>query len=448
MSETNGKVERGAWGSQIGFVLAAIGSAVGLGNMWRFSANASAHGGAAFVALYVCLTLVIGIPLLLAELALGRMMGLSPIGAIRKAAGKRWVPLGYMFMVTGFLILSFYCVIAGWALRYAIEALLVGTPSGADEHFLALATGRSAVVYHLVFTWLTVLVVLGGVRHGIEKTALVSMPLLFVILLGLAIWSATLPGAAEGYAFYLSPSIRDLWNLDLLQEAAGQTYFSLSLGMGALLTYSSYLSKDHTLMKEGVIIASSDFAVAFTAGLVVFPVVFALGFAGVVTRLGATEAEGVLFIALPGAFSTIGLFGRTLAILFFVALVVAALTSTISLLEVVVSSLIDEFRLSRRVAAVAVGVGVSASGVLPALSLPALSFLNKLAGDLFLGIGALCIAVIVGWVMPDPLQELGLGISPVFRRALPVWRFLIRFVVPVIAALVLVFMVRALFTTS
>lgn len=440
--------DRGAWGSELGFLMAAVGSAVGLGNMWRFSSTASSSGGAAFVLLYVVLTFVVGIPLLMAELSIGRRMKLSPIGALRGVGGPAWVPVGVMFVAAGFLIFSFYAVIAGWAVRYGVEALFTGLPADPGAHFSAIATGPVAAVYHVLFVLLTVMIVSAGVKSGIEKASMILMPMLFLILIGLAIFAFTLDGAGAGYAYYLKPDWSGIFDPTTISNAAGQTYFSLSLGMGALITFASYMGKKHNLAKQSAIIAFADFAVAFLAGLVVFPVVFALGFQDQVIGLSASDAEGVLFIALPGAFSAMGAFGRIVGVVFFFGLSVAALTSTISLLEVVVSSVIDELGWSRKKAAWIVGAAIAVVGIAPAYSLGILGKMNMIAGEIFLALGAFLTVILVGWVMDDPTGELAEGASPGVKKSLPAWFFVMKYVLPVITGAVLVMMVKARFFSA
>ncbi len=432
----------------MGFLLAAVGSAVGLGNMWRFSATASQSGGAAFVVLYLLLTLIVGIPLLMAELSIGRKMRLSPISALRKAGGSGWVPLGYLFVASGFFILAFYSVIAGWALRLGLEAIFVGLPQDPAAHFGDISSGPFAAVFHLVFIALTVFVVSGGVKKGIERAATILMPALFIILVGLAVWAVSLDGAGEGYRFYLTPDISGIFDPQTIADAAGQTYFSLSLGMGALLTFASYLGKEHNLPRESSIIAAADFGVAFIAGLVVFPVIFALGFSHLIEGLAPGDAEGVLFIALPAAFDSMGVFGRAVAIAFFVALIVGALTSTISLLEVVVSSLMDETKIERKKLAYTMGAAIAVVGLAPAFDIQWLVRMNNWAGTLFLGIGAFATVVFVGWFMDDPVGELAVGAGTLTRKTLRLWYLLTKYVLPVITGTVLYFMIRNLFFSS
>lgn len=439
--------EREVWGTRLGFVLAAVGSAVGLGNMWRFPYLTAEGGGAAFVILYIGFTLAVGIPLMVAEFAVGRRARLSPIGALRKEGGRAWVPLGFLFVLAGLLILSYYSVIAGWTLRYGLDAVLRGFPDDPGARFNAVATGGPAMAFHLVFVALTIGIVMGGVKGGIERASRVLMPMLFLIVVGLAVWAAALEGSGAGYAFYLSPSLRELLNPDILADAASQAFFSLSLGMGAMLTFASYLSRRESLPREAVTVAFSDFSVAFFAGLVVFPVIFALGLSGQVGE----STVGALFISLPGAFATMGGVGRVVGLAFFFTLVVGALTSAISLLEVVTASVIDEWKLPRKLAAVSAGVVVAAIGLWPATSLDALGKLDQIAGNLCLAVGAFFIAVFVAWRMRESEAEVAEGASPRLRRLIPLWHFLLRYIVPPIMLVVVYYQIRgtiAVFTGS
>lgn len=427
-------VARGLWNSRVGFVLAAVGSAVGLGNMWRFPYYTAENGGAAFVVLYIGLTFLIGIPLLLGEMAVGRRTHLSPIGALRMVGGRGWVPVGYMFVLAGFLILAFYSVIAGWVTRYALTVIFGGFPESPGAHFDAISTGADAIGFHLFFMALTVAVVMGGVEKGIERASLLMMPTLFVLVIGLALWAATLVGSAEGYAFYLTPRVEEIFSLDVFGAAAAQAAFSLSLGMGAILTFSSYLSRDENLPREGTVIAFSDFGVAFVAGLVVFPVIFALGLQNAVGE----STIGALFIALPGAFEAMGgTVGRVVGSVFFLALLIGALTSAISLLEVVTSSIIDEFGLARKKAAVAMGGLIALFGIWPALDLNALGAYDAFTGNVLLPVGAFAIAILVGWVMSNPIDELVRGSSERRRGLYKGWLWMLRVVAPILLLVVL-----------
>jgi neurotransmitter:Na+ symporter, NSS family len=424
------------FGTKWGFVLAAVGSAVGLGNMWRFSYVAAEGGGAAFVFLYIIMIMLLGIPLMLCELTVGRRTHLSPIGALRTLGGKGWVPLGFLFVSAGFLILSYYSVIAGWTLCYTVEAATVGFAADPGAHFGEIAAGGTVIMWHLIFMVLTIGIVMVGVQKGIEKAAVILMPTLFLIVVGLAIWAFTLPGAGQGYAFYLQPDLGELFDRTTIRQAVAQAFFSLSLGMGAMLTFASYLSRDTDLNQEAATISFADFLVAFAAGLVVFPVIFALGLQDSVTA----STVGALFISLPGAFLEMGAMGRVVGFLFFLALAVGALTSAISLLEVVTASIIDEIGMTRSRAAIGVGILIAAVGVLSALSTDLLGLIDQIAGDLFLVMGALGMSIFVGWAMKeDPGIELRRGAGPTFAKIIPAVVFLIRFVLPPVIGIVLIF---------
>lgn len=417
--------------SRAGFVLAAIGSAVGLGNMWRFSYLAAENGGAAFVLLYVATTTLVGLPVLLAELVIGRRAQRSPIAALARLGSARWWPLGALFVASGFVILAYYGVIAGWTLRFVFEAATAGFDPAAAAHFQEIATGPGAVAWHVGFLAVTIAIVTGGVKGGIERASVLLMPVLFAIVVGLALYAATLDGARPAYAYYLRPDFGELLSLGVLRDAAGQAFFSLSLGMGAMMTYASYLGRDADLPDESLAIAGADFAVAFVAGLVVFPLIFALGLQ---QEVGGSTV-GALFITLPHAFAEMGPAGRWIGLAFFVALLVGALTSAISLLEVVVASAIDVLGLSRRAAAIGLGALIALAGVPAALSLDVLGAMDQLAGNVFLILGGLALALFVGFVVDAPERELDTGAGPV--RWFFLWRFLLRWVVPVVLAVVL-----------
>ena len=418
---------REQWATRLDFILAAVGSAVGLGNMWRFPYLTAENGGAAFLLLYIAFTLFIGLPVMLAEFSLGRGSKKSPIEALRHFGGDSWTPLGVLFVLTGFLILAYYGVIAGWTLRYAAGGLLEGFPADAAARFGEVSGGWDAVAWHLAFMGVTIAIVAAGVRSGIERTALFLMPVLLLIVVGLGLWAATLEGAGEGYAFYLQTDFGEIFSWRVLSDAASQAFFSLSLGMGAMLTFSSYLSRDDDLPQESLVIAGSDFLIAFLAGLMVFPVVFALGLSGEVGE----SAVGALFISLPEAFRSMGgATGRVVGVLFFSALLVGALTSALSLLEVVTSSVIDSLGWARRRAAVLFGAIIAAAGVPAAFSTQVLGLMDQLAGNVFLLVGGVFLAVFVGWVMPDPEAEVRKGAPEV--GWLPLWKSFLRWVVPVV----------------
>ncbi|MCB9709089.1 MAG: sodium-dependent transporter [Myxococcales bacterium] len=423
---------REGWGSRLGFLLAAVGSAVGLGNMWRFPYRTSEGGGAAFVLLYIVMTLMIGLPLITAEFVIGRRSKQSPIGAIVAAGGQRWRPLGYLFVLIGFTILAYYSVITGWTLRYSVESLFTGFPSDTQGHFDAISTGHGALGYHALAMAIAVAVVSGGVKGGIERASMILMPVLFLLLAGLAIWAGGLKGGQAGYQFYLQVDFRELLSLQTLAAAAGQAFFSLSIGMGAMLTYASYLSGGESLPGAAASIATADFLVAFVAGLVVFPMIFAFGLEG---QLGES-AIGALFIGLPKAFASMGGAGRVVGFMFFSTLAVGALTSGISLLEVVTSSVIDMRAYSRRKAALLTGGVCLLVGVPSAYSGDVLAAMDHLAGNVLLVIGSLALSILVGWRLPDAVSEMASGFHGP-RKLLVGWLWTLRILVPFVLFFVL-----------
>jgi hypothetical protein len=256
---------------------------------------AAENGGAAFVILYVAITLVVGLPVLLAELVIGRGAQQSSVRALHHFGGPAWRPLGMLFVAAGFVILSYYAVIAGWTIRYAFIVLSSGFGAEVADRFGDIATGWDAFGYHVLFMIVTVWIVAGGVKGGIERTAMALMPTLLLIVAGLAVYAATLEGAGPGYTYYLSVDVSKLMHWSVLKDAAGQAFFSLSLGMGAMLTFASYLRRDQNLPNESLTIAGADVGIAFLAGLVVFPLIFALGLEARVSE----STVGALFITLP-----------------------------------------------------------------------------------------------------------------------------------------------------
>jgi len=422
---------REQWSSKLGFVAAAVGSAVGLGNMWRFSYLTAEKGGAAFVGLYLLFTAAVGLPVMLAELCLGRGSRKSPIQALAHYGGGAWKPLGAVFVASGFLILSYYGVIAGWTVRYAGEALLGAMPNDPGAHFVAVREGMPAFLFHVLFMLATMGVVMGGVSRGIERLSVVAMPTLFLLVCGIALYASSLDGAGGGYRYYLNAELGKAFHIDVVTAAASQAFFSLSLGMGAMLTFASYLPRDSHLPNESVMIASADFGVAFIAGLMVFPLIFAFGLQADVGE----STLGALFVALPKAFVSMGGVGRMVGFAFFLALIVGAITSAISLLEVVVSASVDGLGWSRRRATWVMGAAITALGGLSAWNIGVLDVMDQIATNLFLTGGALALSIFVGWVMKDPIGEVEVGAEGV--RWFFAWRLLLRWVVPAVLIFVL-----------
>jgi len=422
---------REQWNSKLGFIAAAVGSAVGLGNMWRFSYLTAEKGGAAFVGLYLVFTAAIGLPIMLAEMTIGRGAGKSPIEALAHYGGAKWRWLGGVFVLAGFIILSYYGVIAGWTVRYALEAAFVGFPADPGAHFGAISEGWSAFAYHVAFMAVTMVVVTGGVTRGIERVATIAMPVLFVLVGGIALYAFTLEGSGEGYRYYLNTDFSNVFEIDVVIAAASHSFFSLSLGMGAILTFASYLPRESHLPNESLIIAGADFGVAFLAGLMVFPLIFALGLSEGI----AESTIGALFVALPKAFAEMGGVGRFVGFCFFVTLVVGAVTSAISLLEVLVSSAVDGLGWSRKQSVLVMGGLITALGGLSAASIGVLDVMDQVANNLFLVGGGLALSLFVGWVMEDPVGEVEVGTNGI--QWFFAWRALLRFVVPAMLIFVL-----------
>jgi NSS family neurotransmitter:Na+ symporter len=403
--------------------------------MWRFAYKASEGGGAAFVLVYLLIVALVGIPLMTSEFILGRLAQESPARAVRRLGGRGWAPLGWLFVFCGLGILAYYSVIAGWTMRYALDAIRNAIPSDTGAYFGEVSQGVDAAVYHLVFMAATIAVVAGGVKGGLERANLIMMPLLFLILIGLAVWAFTLPNGGGGYAYYLRPDLSRLFSADILTAAAGQSFFSLSLGMGALMTYASYLQSKENLGREATTVALSDFSVAFMSGLVVFPVIFNFG---LLDQVGESTM-GALFISLPAGFDQLGRTGDYVDTAFFVMLLFAALTSAISLLEVVVAAMVDGWRMPRRTAAILAGGAIAVLGLPAAFNSTFLGNMDALIGQFLLLVGGLCTAVLVGYrLLPQADAELAKGLPHAGLRG--TWAALVRYVAPAVLITVLVFL--------
>lgn len=433
---------RGTWGSRLGFILAAAGSAIGLGNIWRYPYVVGENGGAAFVLVYIACVLVVGLPVLIAELSLGRRTTLNPVGAFRALSKSRaWPWVGYLGVVTGVGILSFYLVVAGWTLGYIVREVI---PSSEDfSHFVGNPVEE--VFYFAVFLGLTTYVVLGGVEKGIERWSKFLMPALFVILVALIGYNFTLEGASRGIQFYLNPDFSKIHGSTVL-AALGQAFFSLSLGMGTMITYGSYLPKKENIPFSALAVAFADTLIAFLAGLMIFPALFSVG-------MQPAQGPALVFNVLPKVFGTMP-GGELIGIAFFVLLAIAALTSTVSLLEVPVAFLVDEKKWTRKKAVWVITIITFVAGLPSALSQGTVGFLsdfhflgqtdflslmNFLFSDLSLSIGGFFVCLFVGWVWGsrNATQEIASGTGETTVRLLFGWEFLIKFVCPVIIFFVL-----------
>ncbi|WP_050032384.1 sodium-dependent transporter [Halorubrum halophilum] len=395
---------RETWATRMGFILAAVGSAVGLGNIWRFPFITGQYGGSSFLITYLAFVALIGFPAILVEFVIGRYTNLNPVGAIRELGSGAWNYLGWLFVAIGFVILSYYSVVAGWFLRYTLIGVIDGYtlagPEEAGQLFGTVTTGLDSLLFHAVFMALVIGIIAAGVRKGIEVGVKVMVPAIIALLVGLAAYAFTLDASGAAYSYYLSPDFEYLlanWT-SILPAAAGQAFFTLSLGMGVMITYASYLGEDRNLASDAGVIVALDTLIAVIVGFVVFPFLFAAGI-----EPGGPGASAI-FVSLTSAFSTIP-GGRLIGIVFFAMVGIAALSSAISILEVLVSYLIDEAGVSRVPAATAIGVAVFLLGVPVTVDLIFLDLYDKLADGILLVLGSLLLALFVGWVIPDIARE-------------------------------------------
>lgn len=419
--------------------MAAAGSAVGLGNLWKFPFLAGQNGGGAFVLVYLIILFIVGFTLMMAEISVGRFAQLNAIGAYRKIKAN-WGWVGSMGVVAGFLILSFYSVIGGWIIAYMVKAVS-GAFNTADVQVLGgmfsefISSAGMPIFYHAIFMLMTLGIVIGGIQNGIEKYSKIMMPALFAILILVVLRSVTLDGAMAGIKFYLTPDFSKI-NAGVILAALGQVFFSLSLGMGCMITYGSYLSKDEDIPQSSAIIPLIDTGVALLAGLAILPAVFAFGFS-------PSAGPGLLFITLPAVFSKMPM-GSLVGLAFFLLALFAAVTSSISLLEVCVSYVVDEWKWTRRKATLILSAVIFLLGVPCSLSQGPWSHITLIKGkcildsvdfvatNVLLPLGGIFLSIFVGWVwgIPQALQE----ITNYGRRSFalaPVWAFLIKWIAPI-----------------
>ena len=425
------------WRSGLGFVLAAAGSAVGLGNLWGFAYRASQGGGGAFVVLYVLIVLVVGLPVLVAEMVLGRSTGHSPLLAPVMAAGKRWQPMGWLFVLASCGILAFYAVLMGWTGATIVQTLTQGLPAdamAAEAFFKGLSGGRSALIGQLLSLVVTAGVVALGVRSGIERLSRWGLPLLFVLLVALAIWAAGLQGAAEGYrTFLLRWDAAQLTNFTTIKNAFNQAFFSIGTGIGCILAYAAYLGRRAHLPREAVAVVGMDTAVGVLAGMVTFPIVMSFQLQDLIGE----STMGAIFIAVPTGLASLEQGGTLVALVFFGLALIAAITSAVSLLEVPVACLIDRLGWSRSRAVWVSTAVVFVAGLPAATSSEVLDWMSNVFGGLLLIVGGLLLSLLLGWVLPERFEQdlAESGTSPVLRRLLLV---MLRWVAPPVVAFGLV----------
>ena len=452
--------ERAVWGSKIAFIFAAAGSAIGLGNIWGFPTAAALGGGAAFLLIYLVAVVFIGAPVMLAELAIGRRTQRNPVGAFKELAPRSaWVAVGALGVLAGLIILSFYSVIAGWSLAYVLKTITGTFTADADTAAIfgdLAGNAGNAILWHLVFMAITVGVVIQGVKDGIERWTKILMPVLFIILVLLIFRAITLSGAGPGLEFYFKPDFSKVTWVTVL-SATGQAFFSLSLGMGAMITYGSYISKRDDLVTSTLWVTLADTTIAIMAGLIIFPTLFHAGMDP------AQSGPGMVFVTLTSLLTEIPpapYGGIVFGTLFFLLLSIAGLTSSVSLLEVVTSYFVDETAITRKQAAIGIGVAAFVLGLpsalangasewlssLPGVGMDFLTLMFTVFGQYALVVGALLISIFAGWIwgVRAAGEEVRAndGRFPLGRT----WGILIRFVCPIAITALFLQLIWPLFT--
>jgi len=416
--------QREQWGSKLGFILAASGSAVGIGNIWKYPHMAGQNGGAAFTVVYLVCILVVGLSIVIAEFVIGRRTQLSPVGAFEKLAPKtNWKWVGFLGVASAFVILSFYGVVGGWIMKYIIISVtggfkeLAGDPAAASSVFNNFITGTwSPIFFQVIFMTVCIWVIVNGVKGGIEKWSKIMMPLIIILLGALAVRGMTLPGGMEGISFLFKPRFEDLTASSVVL-ALGHSFFTLSLGMGTMITYGSYLGRKQNLLNSALWVIALDTAIAMLAGVAIFTTVFALG-------ANPAEGPGLIFVVLPSVFPQLDA-GTLWGTLFFFLLFMAALTSAISILEVVTAYFIDQKGWTRKKATIRFGIVITIVGVFCSISLggginitaflgmPFFDFMDDLSSKYMLPIGGMLTAIFVlkKWRVPNFFNELKNGLK-------------------------------------
>lgn len=437
---------RDNFSSKFGILAAAAGSAVGLGNVWKFPYVTGQNGGGAFLLIYLACIFFLGVTVMLSEFTIGRRAQRNVFGSFKSLApGTPWYLIGIMGVVAAFVILSFYSAVAGWTLEYIVRSV-----NGSFQSSETLSSAFSnfithpfrPIVWQLIFMLLTALIVAGGIKNGIEKYNKILMPLLVVFLLILCVRAVTLPNSFEGIKFLFYPDFSKITAKTLL-FAMGQAFFSLSLGMGTLITYSSYFGKSENLGATAINVSIADTLVAILAGVVIFPAVFAFS-------IEPSSGPSLVFITLPEIFKQMP-FGSLFGLIFFSLLAVAALTSTVSVLEVVVAYFSEEFKISRKKAIIISSVSISLLGILASLSFGPLKsilifkksifdLLDFTASNVLLPLGGVFIVIFVGWYMTkkDVHDEISNNKS-LKVRFFPYYLFIVRFIAPLAIAAIFIY---------
>lgn len=422
--------KRASFGGKLSVILVAAGSAIGLGALWRFPYIAGKHGGAAFLLVFLLSVLVVGIPAMLAEFAIGRKTRQNAVGAFRTIS-RRWSWLGYCGVLCALFISGYYYLIAGWSLEYLVNSAtgqLYSSSLSFTEQFNEFQGSYRPLIYGIIFILMTYFIVSRGVEKGIEKASNVMMPMLFVILIVMAVRVAFMPGAAEGYRFFLSCDFAEAFKSETIMMAIGQAFFSLSVGMGCMVTYASYFKKNNNLVSTSLNVSLLTLLVSILAGLVIFPAVFSAGIA-------PSEGASLAFVTLPEIFNGMP-FASLWSTIFFILVMLASLTSTISFNEVLTAYFAEEFKLSRRAAAITtMGLSVALS-VLTFSKLFGVDYLDvfdKLTANVMMPLGAMFTCVLVGWFLERGFMKSELTNNETVNRYIaPVVIFMLRYITPLL----------------
>ena len=437
-------IERANFSSKLGVILATAGSAVGLGNVWRFPYMAGENGGAVFIIIYVACILLLGIPCMVSEFIIGRHGQANTARAYRKlAGGSPWSLIGYMGVLTGFLISGYYAVVAGWCLQY-VWASLIGHLQGDPTYFQTYFAEFSGdpvkpIFWTVIILVVTYLIIEHGVRDGIERASKLLMPTLFFLLIVIVGASCMLPGAEKGVEFLLKPDFSAI-NSDVFLAALGQAFYSLSIAMGCICTYASYFSRQTNLTKSAIQIGVIDSLVAILAGLMIFPAAFSVG-------VNPDSGPSLIFITLPNvfqqAFAQMPVVGYVIAVLFFLLLSLAALTSLISLHEVSTAFIHEEMRVTRKRAAVIVTILASIIGAFCSLSLgatdklvlfgrPLFDWFDFVTGQVFLPVVGFLTCIFIGWFVPHKIvRDEFTNWGTLRGRFFHLFLFLVKYVCPI-----------------
>lgn len=433
--------KREKWSSEFGFLMAAAGSAIGLGNLWKFPYLTGNSGGAIFIIMYLILMFALGAPLLLTEMSIGRHTKSNSIDACKKISPK-WGIAGGFGVAGAFVILSYYMVIGGWVLKY-MTSYLFGTIENPQQYFFNFTSSTAEpIIWLVIFTGICALIVNAGVSNGIEKISKIFLPLLFVFIIIIAVKSLSLPNSIDGVKFFLIPDFSQKNWINIFINAMGQVFFSLSLGMGTLITYGSYLDDNVNLVKNSLYIPIFDSVIAITAGFAILPAVFAF-------NIPPESGAGMIFQVLPNVFNEIK-FGRIFAVIFFLLVFFAAVTSAISLFEVITAYLSENRHFKRRTSVIMIFIATSFTGILSSMSFGKLNnirildmtffeFFSFLSDKILMPLGGLLICILAGYIWDKEIFKNELSSNGKYKvKIFKPLRFILRYTAPLMIIIILI----------